>query len=285
LSTDTCRSERGTAHTSSALLVALLTAAACSGGSRTIDAENRETGVAGGVGAVPAEGTDPGGAAGFVSAEGMDDAGGSETGDGSATSVVVNVRCFDYGDDQVICFGTLGADNWGVVWPGCSIALKETDPDLEPAEDPAAASCAGMPGAPDSLAGWDDVACWRRISSRFVECYGKLGDYWFEVFPDCIWASKMGYAGDPTQMSCGAASVDRGGWDELRCINLAGNPTTPVCYGRRGAYWVGPTSLAHYANGLFPTCELGQDERAVEVPPEGARCPADGGASGAGGDG
>jgi hypothetical protein len=91
-----------------------------------------------------------------------------------------------------------------------------------------------------------------------------------EIFADCIWSSPslVAYAADPAELFCGEASPDRGGWDELRCFDVAGNPELPRCYGRRGAYWVGPAAAAHYANGLFGTCELDSDGSLPEVAPE-----------------
>jgi hypothetical protein len=186
----------------------------------------------------------------------------------------LKVRCFDYGSD-ILCFGTPGTDNWAVIWPECRIALLEIAPELEVAGNPAEASCAGTSGARDSLVGWDDVKCWRHVTSGVVECYAKLGEYWLEIFPDCIWAdvSSRTYAGDPAEIFCGTASVNRGGWDELRCIDLAADPMSAICYGRRGAYWVGATRVAHYSNGLFPACELNPEGDLVEVPAKQAHCP------------
>lgn len=194
---------------------------------------------------------------------GMGSAGAPEGGGNAGASVVLNVRCFDY-NGYIVCFGTPGSDNWAVVWPECHIALYETDPEIERAGNPAAANCDGLSGVPDSLTGWDDVACFRHLSSRFVECFGKLGEHWLEIFPDCFWASRTTYVGDPAEIACGTASVDRGGWDELRCFDPATDPNGTRCSGRRGAYWVGPTALAHYTNGLYPTCRLG--EGGIPVP-------------------
>ena len=224
-----------------ALLVLMLSDSACSGSRWESDGAESAQGGVGGEVSLPSDGS------------------------GIALS---NVRCFDYGSD-ILCFGTPGTDNWAVVWPECRITAFETTAGLEPAGHPAEENCERAPGAADSLAGWDDIRCWRHIPSGIVDCYGKLGGYWIEIFPDCIWADvSTAYIGDPAEIFCRASSVDRGGWDELRCLDLTVDPMSAICYGRRGAYWVGATAVAHYANGLFPTCKLNPDGALAEVPPE-----------------
>ena len=243
--------------------------------SKTGGASGASTGGAGASG-----GTAPatGGASGSA-------AGGTGAGGSSAGSL--QVRCFDYGGNQRLCYGTPGTDNWAVAWKPCSIEPSKNDPAYEVVAGPAAASCEGLPGLPDDSAGWDEVFCLRHISSGLVLCFGRLGDFWLEIFPDCSWAdlTSMPFPGDPAAQFCGAPSVANGGWDELRCFNPGGD-AVDRCWGRRGAYWVGPSAVALYLNALTPTCQLDPDGTAIEISPDQVPCPAAGtGGGGAGGSG
>jgi hypothetical protein len=237
----------------------------------------------GGAGGLPtggagASGGTTGGASGSA-------AGGTGAGGSSAGSL--QLRCFDYGDNYRICYGTPGTDNWAIAWKRCSIEPSKNDPAYEVVAGPAAASCEGLPGLPDSSAGWDEVFCLRHISSGLVLCFGRLGDYWLEIFPDCSWAdqSSTPFAGDPAALFCGAPSVANGGWDELRCFDPGGDAVVR-CWGRRGAYWVGPSAAVLYLNALTPTCQLDPDGTAIEISPDQVPCPAAGaGGGGAGGSG
>jgi hypothetical protein len=190
------------------------------------------------------------------------------------TASTLAVRCFDYTGD-VLCFATPGTDNWAVAWTDCRIAERALDPAVELAGNPGEITCDGKPGAPDSLDGWDETLCFRHRSNGFPECYGKLDGFWLEIFADCSLADSAveTYVVDPAEVHCGQPSFERGGWDALLCVDAGSNDASARCYGRRGAYWVGPTMAAHYLNGLVPSCQLNSDGSGVEISVAEAQCP------------
>ncbi|HEY3498322.1 MAG TPA: hypothetical protein VGK73_26690 [Polyangiaceae bacterium] len=189
---------------------------------------------------------------------------------GSGSNEFQDVVCYDYEQGTMLCFGTLGSNNWAPLWPECTIDSARADQSLKiVGSRPAELQCEGKPGMADDPTGWDEIVCYTAATgSALVQCMGRLGQYWTEIFPDCLWAdqTRTTYAGDPAEIFCGAPAADLGGWEELRCFDATADPMSARCYGRRGAYWVGPSAVQLYLNGLMPTCQLDNGGTATEFP-------------------
>jgi hypothetical protein len=87
------------------------------------------------------------------------------------------------------------------------------------------------------------VRCFDHNTTNFEYCYGKVGDVWMMVSPQC-WPSTIEaddsytpVSGGPYQNTCTGMSDDLGAWQDVRCWDMD-SYDTPLCLFRVGDWWV-----------------------------------------------
>jgi hypothetical protein len=202
--------------------------------------------------------------------DGMDSGADGSGGDPGDASGLAEVGCWRTGEYE-LCFGRIG-NLWVPVYPACLGPAYDAQ-GVRVAEGPAAVAGCGS----DHALGWDEVACWE-FGEDLIWCFGRKGGWWIQLFAECqvtpgAESESRAVSADPGLHQCGASEPAGSGWDDVRCWDVG--LSAPICYGKHGAYWIGPSAQFLLLNGVMANCVIAEYDADPELhrfDPATARC-------------